>query len=69
MRPSWLNKRTVAATCIIAWAGALHMHMLSVQRQIGAAAESNNNPNQQQQQDSGRGDKVVTIKLSTGSED
>ncbi len=63
MRPSWLNKRTVAATCIIAWAGVLHMHMLSVQREIGAATDSNstnNNANQQQQDR----ESVVTIKLS-----
>ena len=67
MGPSWLNKRTAAATFLIAWAGVLHYNMMDVQKQLSQVKSQDDKTTLE----STKGEeekptkKTLTVKLST----
>jgi len=59
MGPSWLNKRTAAATFLIAWAGVLHYNMMDVQKQLSQNKSDDKTTQEKPTK------KTLTVKLST----
>ena len=61
MGPSWLNKRTAAATFLIAWAGVLHYNMMDVQKQLSQNKCDDKTTGEEEKPTK----KTLTVKLST----
>lgn len=62
MGPSWLNKRTAAATFLIAWAGVLHYNMMDVQKQLSQVRDDKTLESGEEEKPT---KKTLVVKLST----